>query len=182
MMLLLPKLTVMGKKSKQENGEPDGLWIAQKHSFKGPRGERAWENRLGGIPSHTRFLELADIALGLKKSPKKRKLLQPHLTIAPKRRNPTPVRNWNMSDLTNQIIEEIEQAIDKLGGSVGRFDLTNTWKVNRVLEFLNADAYLLCTVGSWKDTLSDAEVLHDLRAWNQGESRALKPVSFVDSH
>lgn len=87
-----------------------------------------------------------------------------------------------MSDLTNQIIEEIEQAIDKLGGSVGRFDLTNTWKVNRVLEFLNADAYLLCTVGSWKDTLSDAEVLHDLRAWNQGESRALKPVSFVDSH
>jgi hypothetical protein len=30
-------------------------------------GERAWENRPGGAPNSSRFLELADIALGVKK-------------------------------------------------------------------------------------------------------------------
>jgi hypothetical protein len=47
--------------------ESNGLWIAPHHSLKGPAGERAWENRPGGVPTSTRFLELADIALGLKK-------------------------------------------------------------------------------------------------------------------
>jgi hypothetical protein len=63
----------MPKKPKNAN-ESDGLWIAPRHSLKGPAGERAWENRRGGIPTSTRFLELADIALGLKKpSPHKKK-------------------------------------------------------------------------------------------------------------
>lgn len=66
----------MAKKSKPAktaNGS-NGLWIAPRHSLKGPAGERAWENRRGGIPTSTRFLELADIALGLKKpSPHKKK-------------------------------------------------------------------------------------------------------------
>ena len=44
------------------------LWIAPRYSLKGPAGERAWENRPGGAPTSSRFLELADIALGLKKS------------------------------------------------------------------------------------------------------------------
>ena len=44
------------------------LWIADRYSLKGPAGERAWENRPGGVPNNSRFLELADIALGLKKS------------------------------------------------------------------------------------------------------------------
>jgi hypothetical protein len=43
------------------------LWIAPRYSLKGPAGERAWENRPGGVPNSSRFLELADIALGLKK-------------------------------------------------------------------------------------------------------------------
>jgi len=43
------------------------LWIAPRYSLKGPAGERAWENRPGGAPTSSRFLELADIALGLKK-------------------------------------------------------------------------------------------------------------------
>ena len=56
----------MPKKPKNAN-ESNGLWIAQRHSLKGPAGERAWENRPGGVPTSTRFLELADIALGVKK-------------------------------------------------------------------------------------------------------------------
>ncbi|HEY2389912.1 MAG TPA: hypothetical protein VGK22_01955 [Candidatus Angelobacter sp.] len=61
-----------------ENGPPknpanpldnpeDGLWIAPRYSLKGPAGERAWENRPGGAPNSGKYLELADIALGLKK-------------------------------------------------------------------------------------------------------------------
>ena len=57
--------------------ESNGLWIAPRHSLKGPAGERAWENRRGGIPTSTRFLELADIALGLKKPARTRKRPQP---------------------------------------------------------------------------------------------------------
>lgn len=62
------------KKRRKEKSPPDGLWIAPKYSLKGPAGERAWENRPGGPPNSSRLLELADIALGLKKpSPKKKK-------------------------------------------------------------------------------------------------------------
>jgi hypothetical protein len=49
------------------------LWIAPRYSLKGPAGERAWENRAGGAPSSSRYLELADIALGLKKTTSHRK-------------------------------------------------------------------------------------------------------------
>jgi hypothetical protein len=62
----------MSKKPK--DAEKSDLWIAPQYSLKGPRGDRAWENRPGGIPSNSRYLELADIALGLKKPEfKKRK-------------------------------------------------------------------------------------------------------------
>jgi hypothetical protein len=59
----------MAKKSKSDktNDHSDELWIAPRYSLKGPAGDRAWENRRGGIPRNARFLELADIALGLKK-------------------------------------------------------------------------------------------------------------------
>jgi len=43
------------------------LWIAPRYSMKGPAGERAWENRPGGAPNSSRFLELADVALGFRK-------------------------------------------------------------------------------------------------------------------
>jgi hypothetical protein len=62
---------------------PEGLWIAPRYSLKGPAGERAWENRPGGVPSSSKFLELADIALGLKKPEstfKKRKAAGAHDT------------------------------------------------------------------------------------------------------
>ena len=57
--------SLMHKKRKET--EKSDLWIAPQYSLKGPRGDRTWENRRGGIPSNSRYLELADIALGLKK-------------------------------------------------------------------------------------------------------------------
>lgn len=53
-----------GRKKEDQSKE---LWIAPRYSLKGPRGERAWENRAGGVPNSSRFLELADIAIGTKK-------------------------------------------------------------------------------------------------------------------
>ena len=57
-----------GKKSDKSKTKPTegdaGLWVAPRYSLKGPAGERAWENRVGGAPSNSRFLELADIAMG----------------------------------------------------------------------------------------------------------------------
>jgi hypothetical protein len=67
------------KKQKNNHHEEPGvkdLWIAPRYSLKGPAGERAWENRPGGVPNSSRFLELADIALGTKKPSAKKKLGQ----------------------------------------------------------------------------------------------------------
>jgi hypothetical protein len=64
----------MSKKRKPGGSEvTDGLWIAPRYSLKGPAGDRAWENRSGGAPSSNKFLELADIALGIKKPAPKKK-------------------------------------------------------------------------------------------------------------
>jgi len=60
----------MAKKKKtgiKKTDSPEGLWIAPRYSLKGPQVERAWENRPGGVPSSSKYLELADVALGLKK-------------------------------------------------------------------------------------------------------------------
>ncbi len=61
-------------KSQTNKGEVSkDLWIAPRYSLKGPAQERAWENRPGGAPNSSRFLELADIALGVKKPAAKKK-------------------------------------------------------------------------------------------------------------
>ncbi len=73
---MAPDYTAMPEKPKRARkaDSEDGLWIAPRYSLKGPNGERAWDNRPGGPPHSSRFLELADIALGLKKAvPKKGK-------------------------------------------------------------------------------------------------------------
>lgn len=64
----------MSKKSKATDVSKD-LWINPKSNIKGPDGNRAWDNGGNITPrSGSRFLELADIALGIKKAqPKKRK-------------------------------------------------------------------------------------------------------------
>ncbi|HEX9255704.1 MAG TPA: hypothetical protein VF938_09160 [Candidatus Angelobacter sp.] len=67
----------MAKKKKAKTTDrSEELRIAQRYSMKGPAGERAWENRPGGAPSSSRYLELADIGLGLKKSDSHRKKSQ----------------------------------------------------------------------------------------------------------
>lgn len=63
----------MPKKVDKQTEVSKDLWIAPRYSLKGPAGERAWENRPGGAPNSSRFLELADIALGVKKSLIKKK-------------------------------------------------------------------------------------------------------------
>lgn len=52
----------------------EDLWIAPKSNLKGENGDRAWNDR-SVTPTGSRLLELADIALGLKKPepPKKRR-------------------------------------------------------------------------------------------------------------
>ncbi|HZD94235.1 MAG TPA: hypothetical protein VE133_08275 [Candidatus Sulfotelmatobacter sp.] len=67
----------MSRKSDKEPKVSKDLWIAPRYSLKGPAGERAWENRLGGAPNSSRFLELADIALGTKKPSVKKKKTAP---------------------------------------------------------------------------------------------------------
>jgi hypothetical protein len=57
----------MPKKSEKDPEVSKDLWIAPRYSLKGSAGERAWDNRLGGLPNSSRYLELADIALGTKK-------------------------------------------------------------------------------------------------------------------
>ncbi|HEY6249959.1 MAG TPA: hypothetical protein VI685_08355 [Candidatus Angelobacter sp.] len=56
------------------NRSAEDLWIAPKSNLKGENGDRAWNDR-NGAPTGSRLLELADIALGLKKPepPKKRR-------------------------------------------------------------------------------------------------------------
>jgi hypothetical protein len=68
----------MAKKQKKgkTTERSEELWIAPRYSLKGPAGERAWENRAGGPPSSSRYLELADIALGfIKPAPQKKTTL-----------------------------------------------------------------------------------------------------------
>lgn len=44
--------------------------------------------------------------------------------------------------------------------------------INRSLTLLGADHRLLCLVGSWGDTLSDADVLSGIKRWNYCKSVA----------
>ena len=66
----------MPKKQKHRyKAQDEKLWISPKSILKGPAGERAWDNRTGGPPSNSKYLEFADIALGTKKtSPRKNSL------------------------------------------------------------------------------------------------------------
>jgi hypothetical protein len=53
----------MAKKSDKQSEVSKDLWIAPRYSLKGP----------AGAPNSSRFLELADIALGVKKPSTKKK-------------------------------------------------------------------------------------------------------------
>jgi hypothetical protein len=64
------------KSEKKDALDVKDLWIAPRYTLKGARSTRIRENR-PGAPNSSRFLELADIALGIKKPVPKRKLGQP---------------------------------------------------------------------------------------------------------
>lgn len=67
-MICGPRMQRKPKKSQKS----EELWVAPNHSLKGDRGERGWDHRI--IPPDSgRILELADIALGLKKPERKKK-------------------------------------------------------------------------------------------------------------
>jgi sugar phosphate isomerase/epimerase len=79
-------------------------------------------------------------------------------------------------DFTSEIITEIRRVLERFGVEfTGQLDLTNPHAVNRCLESRGADIYLLCAIGSWKDTISDEEVLRDLREWLRAGEEALRP-------
>jgi hypothetical protein len=59
----------------------DDLWVSPTHTLKGDRGERSWENMTGDPRRNSRLLELADLALGLKKpTPRKKSRQKTHNT------------------------------------------------------------------------------------------------------
>ena len=62
-----------GRKTTDNSADKD-LWINPKANIRGSEGNRAWDNTGNISPnSGARFLELADIALGLKKPAAKKK-------------------------------------------------------------------------------------------------------------
>jgi hypothetical protein len=82
------------------------------------------------------------------------------------------------NDLTPEITAEIRLVMERFGvqqKDLADYDLTDTSQVNRILESRGADIYLLCAIGSWKDTLSDEEVFRELRDWLYGGEEALRP-------
>jgi hypothetical protein len=71
----MPRRKKTTKPAPQEDLSKD-LWISPRFSLKGQNGDRAWDHRQIGNPGSARFLELADIALGIRK-PEPRKKTQP---------------------------------------------------------------------------------------------------------
>jgi hypothetical protein len=68
----LPSRKKTSNKRKTINVEAQDLWIAPKSNLKGENSDRAWNDR-SATPTGSRLLELADIALGLKKPEPARK-------------------------------------------------------------------------------------------------------------
>lgn len=78
-------------------------------------------------------------------------------------------------DLTEEITRAIAQVVVKLGADPNGIDLTDSQAVNRVLEQHGADIYVMCAIGSWRDTMTNEEVLQDLNAWLRDGESALRP-------
>lgn len=80
-----------------------------------------------------------------------------------------------MTEIEKAIRSEILTAIALLGGApelLATLELAGKDEMYRAAERLGADRYLLASIGSWGDTLEDAEVLSDLREWTVGEAQA----------
>jgi hypothetical protein len=71
------------------------------------------------------------------------------------------------------IRNELYKALESLGASSKVLaatinGATTKDEIYKTAERLGADRYLLATIGSWGDTLEDAEVLSNLKEWNAG--------------
>jgi len=74
-----------------------GLWVSERYNRKGPAGDRAWDHCTAGVPSANRFLELADIALGLKKSPHKTRKISSNSAVIRQNAKPDRVKSIDRS-------------------------------------------------------------------------------------
>ena len=71
-------------------------------------------------------------------------------------------------DQQQAILDELSRAAERLGGDGERIRALPQAEIYEALEDLGADRFLLAFVGSWGDTLSDADVLEGLKGWNRG--------------
>lgn len=80
-----------------------------------------------------------------------------------------------MSDKKSIIEEMCTMAIEGAfeGGRLSA--LSSTYQIKDELyqacEHLGAKSDLLCIIGSWGDTMTDEEILEDLRVWNRANRR-----------
>jgi hypothetical protein len=72
-------------------------------------------------------------------------------------------------DQHNAILDELCKAAERLGGDAEQIRGLPRAQIYDALEDLGADRFLLAFVGSWGDTLDDAQVLASLQRWNRGE-------------
>jgi hypothetical protein len=76
-----------------------------------------------------------------------------------------------MTKIEREIRSEIAKAVQHLGGSaelVATIEGKTKEEMYDAAEQLNADHYLLASIGLWGDTLEDDQVLANLRKWNAG--------------
>jgi hypothetical protein len=75
-----------------------------------------------------------------------------------------------MTDIEQLIRSEIYKALESLGGPPELLAATingaSKAEIYDAAERLGADRYLLAAIGSYRQTLSDDEVLEELRRWN----------------
>lgn len=77
-----------------------------------------------------------------------------------------------MTETEREIRSEIAKAIQSLGASpelVATIEGKTKLQMYHAATRLGADRYLLAAIGSWGDTMDDADVLRDLRTWNVAE-------------
>jgi hypothetical protein len=76
-----------------------------------------------------------------------------------------------VDDIHRQIVYEIKRAIRFLGAEPEAMRLSTPKQCYEALEKLGAHPHLLANVGSWKDTLSDEDVLETMKTWNAEQIR-----------
>jgi hypothetical protein len=86
-----------------------------------------------------------------------------------------------MTELEQLIRCELYKAVETLGAPPELLAATingaSKEEMYRAAERLGADRYLLAAIGSWGDTLTDEQVLQELRDWNAAPWEVPPPVA-----